>query len=213
MNNFHDRFLLLYDKGKILLFFKDISIKYLSEYYMELEHTDIIKADIDKVYKLVRDDLSEIAKHLPNIKKIERIQYNSRKKQSTEIINQWHADVELPKLVKKFISDDILSWKDTAKWNNDKKTVQYKLESFLNDDLFEAYGKNYFISKGNSETILKITCTVNIYPEKIPGIPRIFSNKVKPLLERIISTMLKPNLTSLGIGLKNYIHENPETLH
>ena len=131
----------------------------------------------------------------------------------TKIINQWHANVELPSLLKKVISEELLSWKDTAEWNDRKKTVEYELISFLSSNLFRAQGKNYFIPKGSSQTIFRVTCSVDIYPENIPRVPRLISSRVKPALEKIIEAMLRPNITSLGSGLKMYIKEHSQTIH
>ena len=111
-------------------------------------------------------------------------------------------------MLKKFLSPEIFSWKDVAAWDNSEKAVEYRLESFLANDLFDAKGKNFFIDNGDGTTDLKITCTVKIYPEKVPGIPRLLAKKVTPMIEALMEKLLGPNLTSLGKGLQKYFEEN-----
>ena len=82
--------------------------------------------------------------------------------------------------------------------------MNYQLQSFLANDLFDARGKNYFSDLGDGRTEIKITCDVTIYPEKVPGVPRLLAKKVTPMIENLIEKLLAPNLTSLGEGLKKY---------
>ena len=175
---------------------------------MLLEHIDIIDAPADKVFALVRDKLPDLARHLPSVAKIEKISSEELSPDNQKVISHWYANVELPGLVKKFLSDKLLSWKDTAIWNGKDREVSYELQSFVVNDLFEAKGRNFFVDGGNQTTQLKVTCEINIYPEKIPGIPKLLMKKVKPLIEKVIEKMLQPNLTSLGKGLKSYLDEN-----
>lgn len=175
---------------------------------MLLEHVDIIDAPAENVFELVRDKLPDLAKHLPSVSKIEQISLDEITPETQKVISYWYANVELPGLVKKFLSDKLLSWKDTAIWDQKARTVSYELQSFVVNDLFEAKGKNYFTDGGNQTTELKVTCEINIYPEKIPGIPKLLMKKTKPLIEKVIEKMLQPNLTSLGKGLKSYLDEN-----
>ena len=45
---------------------------------------------------------------------------------------------------------------------------------------------------------------VKIYPDKVPGIPRLLANKMKPMIESLLEKLVAPNMTSLGKGLKEY---------
>lgn len=172
-------------------------------YKMKIDHTDIINAPLERVYDIVKNELPQVALHLPNIKNIEVI---SSKKMSAnhQITNRWTAEAKVPSLIKRFLKEDLFSWKDTALWNDKKNEVKYELESFVSKDIFDARGHNFFKSKGN-KTELRLTCEVNIYPEKIPGVPRLIASKVQPAIEKLIKSMLEPNMTSLGEGIKTYL--------
>jgi len=175
---------------------------------MQLEHSDLIDAPAEAVYLLVRDKLTDLAEYLPSVASIEQASREETGKDTLKVVNHWYAAVELPALVKKFLSDSLLSWKDTAIWCNSSKSVEYELQSFVVNDLFEARGKNIFKESGN-QCELTVSCEVTIYPEKIPGVPRLLMKKIKPLIEKVIEKMLQPNITSLGKGLKAYLKENP----
>lgn len=170
---------------------------------MELVHEDVIDAPRDLVYKIVRDDLSNLSPFLPNIKKIEQKKY-TRTGDQVLVVNHWYAAADIPKMMTKFLSEDFFSWKDTASWDDSKHCVVYQLESFVANDLFKAHGKNKFVEK-DGQTLLQISCSVEIYPDKIPGVPKLIARQVRPLIEKLVEKMIGPNLTSLGDGLRKYL--------
>ena len=175
---------------------------------MQLESKEIIDRPLEEVYTLVRDDLSKLVPYMPNVEKIEVKKHSPKEGGKVEVINHWYGKAEVPAMAKKFLKPEIFSWKDVAMWNNDDHFVEYELESFLANDLFDAKGKNYFSDAGDGKTELKITCSIDIYPEKVPGVPRILAKKVTPIVEGLLEKILGPNLTSLGKGLNQYFKEN-----
>ena len=150
---------------------------------MDLKITETINRPTNDVYELVRDNLDRLVPYLPNVEKIDVKKHAPTGDDKVEVINHWYGKADIPGMLKKFLSPEIFSWKDVASWNNEEKAVEYRLESFLANDLFDAKGKNFFIDKGDGTTELKITCTVKIYPEKVPGIPRLLAKKVTPMIE------------------------------
>ena len=175
---------------------------------MELTTKSIIERPSEEVYELVRDNLEKIVPFLPNVEKIEVKKHAPIDDDNTEVINHWYGKVEMPSLLKKFLVPEIFSWKDVAHWDNKNKCVEYKLQSFLANDLFDAQGKNVFKDLGDGTTELSISCSVKIYPDKVPGVPRLLASKVKPMIETLLEKMVGPNMTSLGEGLKEYYSKN-----
>ena len=174
---------------------------------MELSSTTKINAPIDQVYNLVKNDLSKIVPYMPNVESIDVVDKNIEGSK-THITNKWLAKAEIPGAVKKFIKPEIFSWKDSAVWDDEKNEVKYSLESFLANDLFDANGHNLFKSIGENETELTINCSVTIYPEKVPGVPRFLARTVSPMIETLIEKLLGPNLASLGTGINDYLKNN-----
>ncbi len=180
---------------------------------MKLEHTDIINAPLEKVYTLVKDHLPKIVQYLPSIKEIKVIQREKKTDGRDYIVNQWIGEPNIPGLAKKFINENLFSWKDIAYWNDELRQVEYEIEPYFAQGIYEARGTNSFRAEAD-KVRLTLMCEVHIYPEKIPGIPKFIAKQIHPLLEQMIEKMLAPNLTSLGKGLKDYLRaENtPSTL-
>lgn len=174
---------------------------------MILESKEVINRPLNEVYNLVKNDLDKLVPYLPNIKKIE-VKEKSVDGHYTHIVNYWYADTEIPSMVQKFIKPEIFSWKDSATWDDENFKVDYSLESFLANDLFDANGTNTFTAIGEDKTQLTLRCEVKIYPDKVPGVPRLLARTVTPVIESLIEKILAPNLTSLGKGLNDYFKGN-----
>ena len=175
---------------------------------MQLDSKDVIDQPVDKVYSLVKDNLTELVPYLPNIDKIETTASKDLPGGKVQKVNQWYAKAEMPALLKKIAKPELFSWKDTAVWNDEELCVEYELESAVANDLYDAKGKNYFRDLGDGRMELNITCDVKIYPENLPGVPRILAKKVVPVVETLVEKILQPNLTSLAKGLKGYFKEH-----
>lgn len=175
---------------------------------MHLSNKEIIGRPLEQVYQLVRDDLAKLVPYMPNVNRIEVV---SKKENGDvlELVNHWFAKADMPSLLKKFINPDIFSWKDTAIWRNNDHCVDYKLESFLANDLFDAHGTNTFKAIGEGKTELVVSCHITIYPEKVPGVPRLIAKQVTPAIEALLEKILAPNMTALGKGLNDYFGTNP----
>ncbi len=184
-------------KGFDLIYEKDLPT-------MKLEHTDLIHAPLDKVYSLVKDEMPKIAQFLPSIREIKVLEREKKADGRDYIVNQWFAEPNIPTLAKKFINENLFSWKDVAYWNDTLRQVDYEIEPFFAGDIYKARGTNIFCPV-DGKVRLTLICEVNIYPEKIPGIPKFIAKQIHPMLEQMIEKMLAPNLTSLGKGLKEYL--------
>lgn len=171
---------------------------------MFLESEEIVHQPADIIYPLVRDEMHKILPYLPDIANITEISREEVGENQTRIVNHWFAKEKVPSFVKKFIKPEMFSWKDMALWRHEDYCVDFELESFMGNDIYDAKGTNYFQPAGEGITKIRVTCEVIIYPNKIPGIPRLLARKVLPAIEGLIRRTLEPNLTSLGKGLNAY---------
>ncbi len=174
---------------------------------MILKNKEIIDRPLEEVYNLVRDDLPKIVPYLPNVEKIQ-VKSKKKKENKTLVTNHWFAKAEIPSLIKNILKPDFFSWKDKAVWDDEKHQVEYTLESFFLNDLFKAKGINTFKAKGENKTEFTINCEVELYPEKVPGVPKFLAKKITPIINSLLEKIIGPNLSSLGKGIKKYYQEN-----
>jgi hypothetical protein len=171
---------------------------------LKLKTSDVVQAPVDQVFQVARDELPKLVPYLPNIGRIEVRERTESGPSKIRIVNRWHAKAEIPAAAAKFVSQDLLSWEDTAEWDADKKSVTYELKSFVSAEIFRARGTNTFIRESDGTTRLEVDVEVDLKPEKVPGVPRLLASMVKPAVEELIKKILTPNLTSLAKGLNGY---------
>lgn len=168
---------------------------------MYIESEDRIEQSPDEVYPLVRDDLPKLLPYLPDVEEIKQLSFERESDTRVRVVNRWRAKAAIPAMAKKFLPADLLVWTDRALWKDDVYQVEYKLEGFG----YDVEGTNYFSPDGDA-TLLKVTATVTIHPEKFK-IPRLLFKKVFPAVEGLVKKAVQPNLTSLAKGLKAYFAE------
>lgn len=171
---------------------------------MRIESKDVIDHPASEVYPLVRDNMQAIVPYLPNIERIDTLKVERKSPTELAVFNHWTPKVDIPSIVKKFVKPELFSWDDEALWRDDKNLVEYKISGKLAKDAYTCSGVNYFTPVDGGKTELRVTFNLEIYPDKIPGVPRFLGGKVLPVLEDIIRKTLEPNLTSLAKGLKGY---------
>jgi len=174
---------------------------------MILKNKETIERPLKDVYELVRDNLPKIVPYLPNVEKIQ-VKSKKNKDNLTLVTNHWFAKADMPALIKGILKPEFFAWKDKAIWNNDEFTVEYTLESFFLNDLFKAKGINTFKAKGENKTEFSINCEIELYPEKVPGVPKFLAKKITPVISALLEKIIGPNLSSLGKGIKKYYEEN-----
>ena len=173
---------------------------------MEIKVATTINQPRDIVYELVRDDVEKLVPYMPNIEEITS-KSSERDGSTLKVTRGWRAKAEVPRMAQKFVKPELFAWDDIATWDDDERSVEYYLESAVANDLYDAKGKNLWVELGEDKMELRIQCSVTIYPERLPGVPRMLAGKVKPMIESLVGKMLKPNLTSLGDGINRYFAE------
>jgi len=141
---------------------------------------------------------------MPNIDKIEEKERSALPDHTLSVLNYWYAKVEIPSLIKSFINPNLFSWKDKAIWNEQTLSVSYSLESFVANDLFSAIGTNTFRPLDENSCELEISFSLEIYANKVPGVPRLLASKVTPTIEGLVEKMLSPNLGQFAAVLQAY---------
>lgn len=174
---------------------------------MYVESRDVVLQPVDVVYPLMRDHLEVIVPYLPSVKRIDRVSSKRTEDGRLDVVNHWYSIAEMPGPVRKLLKPEMFSWKDYALWNDERRCVDYRLESFLANDLYDASGTNYFTALGDGRCEIRVTCTVDIHAERVPGVPKLVARKTMPLIEAAIKQLLAPNLRSVGKGVAAYFRD------
>ena len=172
---------------------------------MKFESSQIIPFPIEQVFHLVRDQLEELVPFLPNVNKIEAQSKEEEGEGKVRIVNRWHGKGEIPKVARKLVSPDKLTWLDTAVWDDKERTCQWEITPMFFQENVGCKGINYYRPEGENKTRLQITGDMTIRAKGIRGVPRILEKKVSEQVEKFVVKLLTPNLESLAQGVTRYL--------
>jgi|YNPNPStandDraft_1061719.scaffolds.fasta_scaffold06463_5 hypothetical protein len=172
---------------------------------MQVYSSQIIEYPIDVVYPLVRDNLKDLVPYLQNVKRIEVESRQDLGDGRVRLVNRWYAVGEIPKVVQSVIKPEMLTWLDTATWDDKEKTCRWDIETMFFKENVKCSGINYYKPEGDGKTRLEITGDLTIVLKGIPGVPKLLEKKIASQVEKFIVRLLTPNMSSLARGVSEHL--------
>jgi hypothetical protein len=180
---------------------------------MQLECSSAIPRPLDDVLRLVRDDLSALAPFLSDVDEIDvhRRDLNDEGLRTTSV---WRASSRAaPSLLRPFLTPGILSWKEHAFWRTGATHAEWRQEPGVGGAFFECSGTTRLTeSEVPGATRLTIQGDLRIHHERFPGVPRLLSRKLGPIIETFVVRMLVVNIQSFAKGVEAYFAHSHEAL-
>jgi hypothetical protein len=165
---------------------------------VDFEFKEKVSYPVDRVYQALRDRLVELPPFLPEIDSIEQHAREDRDDGGLYVNNVWQGNAKsAPRAVRPFVSRKMLAWRDLGTWYEDPKRVEWVFETMHFDALFTCSGTNFFEAAGDDATQIRLTGSLQVYPERLPGVPRILARRVGPAVEKWLMNMVTPNLARL----------------
>ena len=162
---------------------------------MKFEYKELITHPLAIVYPVVRDRLIELPAHLPNVDFIQELSREEKEPGCHTIVNEWHGNAtSAPAPVRPFLSDSMTNWRDYALWFDAEKEVQWRFETTHFESLYTCEGVNYFEEAGPSQTCIRLTGDLTVYPQRVPGVPRLLAKRLAPSVESFLMNLVTPNL-------------------
>ena len=172
---------------------------------MKIYVEDVINHSQQEVYRVQRDEMSNLADHLPNIERIDVLEREDVDG-GVRIVNLWKAaKTEVPLVARKFIKPEMLSWKDFARWHDESFSCQWRLEMNFFREQVKVSGKTTFLKVDEARAKSVIEGELEVEVHKIPGVPRLLARKFKPEVEKFVIKLITPNLKGVNRGIEKYL--------
>ncbi|MBL4844364.1 MAG: hypothetical protein JKY65_02455 [Planctomycetes bacterium] len=175
---------------------------------MRFECVDDVRHSAAEVFILIRDEMPSLVPYLDDV---QEIVVTARREEGTSvhITNLWRgSSAKAPKVVQKFLSPDLLSWKDHATWHEGEiRYATWRLEPKMGGRLFECSGKTSILEINEGSCQIQIQGELRIYPERLPGVPRILAARLRGKIESFVVKMLVPNLQTMARGVQAYFDD------
>ncbi len=174
----------------------------------KIEVTDNVNCDLDTVFSVFRDRLTELVAYLPDVEEIKVLNSEEVDKETVKMVNFWRANYDqVPKVARKFVKPDMLCWTDYATWHKDQYICKWIIEVDSFKEGVSCSGQTRYKAVGDNVTEVSISGTLNIDVKKIPGVPKIGASKTGPLVEKFMAPIISSNLTNVHRGLEKYMAE------
>jgi len=175
---------------------------------MRIDLSDPLPLSADVVFHLLRDDMPAL---VPYMDGADSITVTSRVENGDDVslINRWIGSMDtVPSAVKKFASQDLISWDDHATWTASTKSCRWRLQPLRSVQIFTCSGTTTVTPTGDTST-LTMAIDLDIYPEKVPGVPKFLAKRVRPQVEKFISGHLTKSMRNLALSIRAYAEANP----
>jgi hypothetical protein len=174
---------------------------------MKLEIIDTIPYSRDVVFSTLRDKLPEVVPFLPNIEDIKVESRQEPDATTVKVVNLWKANSDIPRVVRSFITPEMLSWTDYAEWDEQEFVCRWDLKTNFFTEQVECTGQNRYVALGEKETQIVIEGDLNIDAGKIKGIPKLMAKSAGAAIEKFVVGLVTPNFKKLNQSLVTYLSQ------
>ncbi len=122
----------------------------------------------------------------------------------TKFLNPWKGGGEIPAVVRRVVSAELLEWDDVATWNAQAFTCDWQTIVPAFKDAVDARGTNTFTEVGG-RTTLRIAGHLTVDAAKVKGVPRLLASTVGPAIEAFLVTAIRPNLVAVAKAVEVHL--------
>ena len=161
----------------------------------------------DHVYEILWKRFTDLPAHLPNVESITHLSSHDHSELHQQTEHRWCADrAVVPGFARPFIKPNVFQWIGHAHWRHDARQVDFHFLSDVFKDLYECKGQFLVGPHAEDEqhTHIVIQARLDIFPERLPGVPRWLAGKVGNLIEDLLMDRIEPSLAALPHAVTQY---------
>ena len=174
---------------------------------MEFKTLSVIKHPPKLVWDTMQNHFPEIGDLVDEVDSI--VLEKSTKLPSGEIenVNIWKADPQIPEMIAKFVKPEMLTWTDTAVWDEKNMICNWTIDSHYFKEKMDCKGFTKFDSAIGGRGC-RLTFQGSIYWEGgIPLTLGVMDGMVSKALESILSKMVPNNFRKLTNAVSQFIEK------
>lgn len=170
---------------------------------MKIEVTARISYPREQVFAAYRDHLPDLVPYLENVRSI-TVTSRTDEGDVTKLVNRWKGGGEIPSVVRKFLSEDLLEWDDLATWKPGEWRCEWQTIVPAFKDAVDARGHNEY-HEVNGQTELRIFGELKVDAAKVKGVPRLLAGTVGPAVESFLVGRIRPNFVTVAQGVEKFL--------
>ena len=170
---------------------------------MKINVSEPLPMPAEEVFHLLRDHMPKLVPYLYDISRIE-VTDRVEEGEVVRLTNHWWGDLNsVPRPVRKFASQDLVSWKDHATWTTSTMSASWWLEPRLGGRIFECKGTTSVHATGETSE-LHMDINLQIHAQNMPGVPTFLAKRFTPQIEATIAKQITPNMKNMAVSIRRY---------
>jgi len=174
---------------------------------MRIDLSDPLPMSAEDVFHLIRDDMPSLVPYMDGADSI-TVTSRIESEDQVALVNRWIASMDtVPAPVKKFAKQELISWDDHATWTTSTKSCTWRLQPLKNIKIFSCSGTTAVVEDGDTAK-LTMAIDLEIYPDRVPGVPKFLARRIRPQIEKFISGHLTKSMRNLALSIRAYAAAN-----
>lgn len=165
---------------------------------MKLDARDQMAHAREVCWTTYRDELPELADHLPNVTSIEMLSRETPADGVVKLVNKWHADGEVPAVASRFITRDMVNWTERVTWDENTWICTWEIEPAFFTKYVTVRGATEYLRAGPDRCEIHIQGELSVDVRGMRGVPRILAGRVNKAAEKFIGALILPNMRRLN---------------
>jgi hypothetical protein len=168
---------------------------------MKFREAVVVDQSASFVLHFMMNRLEELVPLLPNVTRADKERQEELSDGRLRTIRRWEAAPGvLPLALRPFARPEWMRWMDTSDWSFDDYREDWTLSMERMEDLYDCSGSNTFRPHPDfpeTKTLAVIEGELQVYPERVRGIPRFLAKKLAPQVEKYVISLLVENLVGM----------------
>jgi hypothetical protein len=165
---------------------------------MKLDARDLMGHSRLLCWTTYRDDLPDLAEHLPNIDRIEVLEREEPEEGVVRLVNRWHAEGDIPAVARRFIKPEMVNWTERVTWDQSTWVCSWEIEPAFFTSYVTVKGATDYNEAGEGRCEIHIQGDLSVDVRGMRGVPRLLGGQVNKAVEKFIGALILPNMRRLN---------------
>ena len=171
---------------------------------MDFKTVTIVKYPVAVVWQTMQQHLAAIASNVPDIDTVTPVNCQRNEEGQLLMVNTWKAKPPLPDFLAKFVQPEMLTWTDSATWDDAKKHCRWEIQSHYFKERMTCIGLTSF-EPAIGGRACRLTFEGNLYWQSDALPIKMAGALVSQGIESFMAGMIPANFRKLAEAVERYI--------
>ncbi len=173
---------------------------------MELGAVVVLKHPADEVWRVMRDELEQLAKLQDGIREL-RIELREPQGEGcVRVVSVWEAEVSVPALAAPYLDPDMFRWTDDAVWDDARRECRWRIATHHHAERISCAGATrYEPALGGRGTRVTMHGDFHWDLKGFLDVPRVFEAGVTQGIESFVGSMVQRNYRKITEAARRYL--------